>query len=149
LVAVVELLSPSNKVENSDGRSSYLSKREEILSSSSHWVELDLLRTGRPTVPNLTRFVPAPYDYIVRISPAGRPRELEWPIALSHRLPVVHIPLTTGDKHVLLDVQQALDLVYDRSGYDAMIDYRKPSRVPLTKEQGAWADELLKAKGLR
>ena len=46
VVTVIELLSPSNKRRNGDGRREYLTKREEFLSSSTHLVELDFLRGG-------------------------------------------------------------------------------------------------------
>src|SRR4029077_19013850 len=47
LVTVVELLSPSNKRPGSD-RDQYLAKREQILGSSAHLGEIDLLRGGQP-----------------------------------------------------------------------------------------------------
>jgi len=52
VVTVIELLSPSNKCTGSEGRKAYLAKREEILSSRTNLVELDLLRGGArlPTV---------------------------------------------------------------------------------------------------
>src|SRR5262249_37293227 len=45
LVAVLELLSPTNK--NGSGFSEYLRKRKELLSQDVHVVELDLLVEGR------------------------------------------------------------------------------------------------------
>jgi hypothetical protein len=47
LVAVVELLSPTNK-RAGDPRAQYLSKRSEVLQSPAHLVEVDLLRGGAP-----------------------------------------------------------------------------------------------------
>src|SRR4051794_12007539 len=47
LITVVELLSPSNKRAGAD-REQYLAKRERLLSSQAHLVEIDLLRCGRP-----------------------------------------------------------------------------------------------------
>ena len=38
---------------------------------------------------------------------------------------------------------------YDRAGYDLTVNYRLAPEVALTAEQDAWADQLLKAKGLR
>lgn len=46
VVAVVEVLSPTNKVLGSAGREAYLEKRREVLRSPSHLVEIDLLRAG-------------------------------------------------------------------------------------------------------
>jgi hypothetical protein len=44
---------------------------------------------------------------------------------------------------------QLLQEIYDRARYDLSIDYRQPPEPPLTAEDAAWADELLRAKGLR
>ncbi|MEO8496128.1 MAG: DUF4058 family protein, partial [Planctomycetota bacterium] len=50
VITVIELLSPWNKA--SDGRDDYLAKRNNILGTHSHLLELDLLRGGErlPTV---------------------------------------------------------------------------------------------------
>ncbi|MGP0062872.1 MAG: DUF4058 family protein [Isosphaeraceae bacterium] len=47
LIAVVELLSPSNK-RNGPDRDQYVAKRNRRLASDAHFVEIDLLRGGRP-----------------------------------------------------------------------------------------------------
>ena len=46
LVTVIEILSPSNKRIRSSGRAAYLSKRNAVIRSDAHLVELDLLRGG-------------------------------------------------------------------------------------------------------
>src|SRR5947208_5462061 len=46
LVTVIELLSPANKYAGPD-REQYLAKRAELLVSTVHLVEIDLLRGGR------------------------------------------------------------------------------------------------------
>jgi hypothetical protein len=146
IVTVLEVVSPSNKIAGSEGRRSYEEKRSEILHSPSHWVEIDLLRRGRPVVPGVTE----PYDYIVHVSRAGkRPKGQVWRIFLAQRLPVVAIPLRSGDPDVSLDIQQVLETAYDRAAYGSTVDYRGEPEVALTAEQAAWADELLRSKGLR
>ena len=47
VITVIELLSPANK-RSSEGRSAYEKKRRSILGSSTHLVELDLLRGANP-----------------------------------------------------------------------------------------------------
>jgi hypothetical protein len=42
---VVEVLSPKNK-RVGEGRDKYLTKRQKVLNSATHLVEIDLLRTG-------------------------------------------------------------------------------------------------------
>ena len=63
LVTVLELLSPSNKRPGPD-REQYLAKRQQLLASSVHLVELDLLRGG-PRLP--MEHLPA-CDYCVMVS---------------------------------------------------------------------------------
>src|SRR5690606_2880701 len=46
VVTVIEILSPTNKIAGSRGRESYRQKRHDIMNSSSHFVEIDLLRGG-------------------------------------------------------------------------------------------------------
>jgi Protein of unknown function (DUF4058) len=46
VVTVIEVLSPANKV--GEGRLKYDEKRQNVLASRSHLVEIDLLRRGRP-----------------------------------------------------------------------------------------------------
>src|SRR4051794_37770421 len=63
LVAVVELLSPLNKRKGPD-HAQYLAKRRQILASSAHLVEIDLLRGGT-TMPIEDR---PPCTYSVMVS---------------------------------------------------------------------------------
>jgi hypothetical protein len=147
VVTVIELLSPTNKVSGSRGRRSFLRKRKEIMASPSHWVELDLLRTGLPLV---AREIYPRCEYLVHVSrKAERPRGVIWPIRLSQRLPIVAIPLRPDDREVPLDLQTALDAAYDRAGYDLAIDYTKDPVPPLEGPWVDWADQILKEKGLR
>ncbi|HUY36407.1 MAG TPA: DUF4058 family protein [Pirellulales bacterium] len=52
LVTVIEVLSPTNKIRGARGRTSFMEKRRETLASEVHWVEIDLLRAGSPSVTN-------------------------------------------------------------------------------------------------
>lgn len=63
--------------------------------------------------------------------------------------PWVPIPLRTGDADAKLDLQQALNSVYDRSSYDLTIDYGSEPVPPLPREYARWTDRLLREKGLR
>ncbi len=146
VVTVMEVLSPSNKVPNSRGRGSYQNKRVDVMNSPSHWLEIDLLRSGYPSVPRLG----PPYDYVVHLSRADRrPKGFVWRIFLPRRLPIIAVPLKAGDADVPLDLQTVIDQAYFRAGYDRTINYQKPPRIPLSDEYSKWADELLRSKGLR
>jgi Protein of unknown function (DUF4058) len=47
VITVIELLSPKNK-RTGERRNAYLQKRQQILSSATHLIEIDLLRAGEP-----------------------------------------------------------------------------------------------------
>jgi len=147
VVTVIEVLSPSNKVPGAAGRESFHQKRREVIHSPTHWVEIDLLRKGQPFLP---AGVQGRGDYFVHVSRADlRPKGWVWPIALTESLPVIKIPLKAKDPEARLELQKVVDRAYDRAGYDLDINYRKSPKVRLTPEQAAWADQLLKSKGLR
>jgi hypothetical protein len=148
IVTVIELLSPANKLPNSPGRKSFEQKRREVMYSPTHWMEIDLLR-GKRMVPRVPRKV-GPHEYLIHISRRKlRPRGQLWGIRLPLRLPAIPIPLKEGDPDGRLDLQAALDSAYDRAQYDLRIDYRKEPAPPLDEKLAAWADQLLRSKGLR
>jgi hypothetical protein len=147
VVTFIEVLGPTNKVAASPGQASFEQKRREVMYSPRHWVEIDLLRGKRLVrVPKKV----GSYEYLVHVSRQDqRPRGLLHPIRLSQRLPVIPIPLKGSDPDACLDLQIALDAIYDRAGYDLEIDYRNDPNPPLIGKQAEWADELLRSKGLR
>lgn len=146
VVTVIEVVSPSNKKLGSEGRASYLKKRKEVLLSNCHWVEIDLHRAGTPVFRH--RRVKTPY--FVHVSPADlRPKGHVWPIVLREPLPAITIPLRKKDGEVALDLQQVLNSAYDRAAYDRTIDYNREPVPPLSADDAAWADALLREKGLR
>jgi hypothetical protein len=135
LVTAIEILSPTNK--QGDGRAEYLERRERLLISAAHLVEIDLLRRGQ-RVP-MRRHLPS-VPYFVFVGRASkRPLTEVWPITLRQPLPTVPIPLLSGDDDVPLDLQQALTAVYDGCAYGAGIDYSIRAEIPLSKEDAAWA----------
>ncbi len=139
VVTVVELLSPSNKNPGPD-RAQYLAKRGRLLNSAVHLVEIDLLRVG-PRMP--MEPVPA-LDYCVLVSRhEQRPWAGLWPIRLRNRLPEIPVPLQVPHPDARLDLQQILHRIYDAAGYEDYI-YRSPPEPPLSQEDSAWAQELLR-----
>jgi hypothetical protein len=142
LVTVIEVLSPTNKIRGSRGRASFMEKRQEIIAGPVHWVEIDLLRKGEPSV---TRPALVPSDYRVLISRAGeRSRARYWPLSVRQPLPTFGIPLRGTDSDVALDLSAVFHDAYDRGAYDISIDYRKEPDPPLAAEDRSWADELLR-----
>lgn len=148
VVTVIELPSPTNKIAGSRGRASYEAKRREVMTSSCHFVEIDLLRAGDHL--HTRELLPAA-EYYVHVSRKGlRPKGYVWPIRLPQRLPAIGIPLQEGDEDAQLDLQGVLALAYERAAYDLLIDYRsEPPTPPLPPELANWLNELLVGKGLR
>ena len=100
-----------------------MSKRHEIMNSEVHWVEIDLLRAGTPSVtdPPLR-----PSDYRILVSRGDqRTRTRYWPVSVRQPLPVIGIPLRGKDLDVPLDLGAVFRSGYDRAAYDRLFaDYR-------------------------
>jgi hypothetical protein len=152
VVTVIEILSPTNKYAGA-GRDSYLAKQAEVRRSTAGLVEIDLLRTGPSAVavPEFIARAEGDYDYLVSVNRAGGLRQdFEiYPIGLRDRLPVIGIPLAKGDADARLDLQAVVAHTYDAGYYGETLPYDRPCRPPLDPEDQAWADELIRAAGLR
>jgi hypothetical protein len=136
LVTAIEILSPFNK--RGDGRDEYLAKRQKILLSTAHLMEIDLLRAGQ-RVPMRDQLPPAPY-FVLLSRAEKRPFMDIWPIKLDESLPNVPVPLLAGEDDVSLDLQSAFSNVYDQFGYAFTIDYRRAPDVPLAAADRVWAE---------
>lgn len=145
LVTAIEILSPANK--RGQGREEYLLRRQRILLSTSHLLELDLLRKGQ-RAPMQQPLPPALY-YVLLSRAERRPLTEVWSLTLDHVLPTVPVPLLAGDADSTLDLQQAFDTVYDLLGYDLLIDYAQPPEVALPEEAMLTVAARLRAAGLR
>lgn len=145
VVTVIEVLSPANKMAGSHGREEYLAKRREILRSSVHLVEIDLLRLGVP-IPSVDPLPPG--DYHAHVSRAAmRPRGEVWSWTMHDPLPTLPVPLRKGDPDASFDLARAFREVYDRGGYDGLADYRALPPPPLAEGDAAWAASLLPRAG--
>jgi hypothetical protein len=143
VVALLEVLSPSNKRPGSDGQRLYLERRLALLESRIHLIEIDLLRGGDrlPTRPPL----PAT-DYCVMVSPGRRrPHALVYRWLLRQPLPAVSIPLAPPDPDLPLDLNAVLAGMYDRAGYDYSLDRSTAIAPPLPAAEVAWVSEQLAA----
>ncbi len=147
VVAILEVLSPSNKTAGAESRHQFLAKRRQVVGSPVHWVEIDLLRAGER---HGFQALLAPHDYLCHVSPADRrPEGLVWPVRLAEQLPVIDIPLQAGDRPAKLDLQAVFEAGHEAGGWEDVVRYRRPPVPPLSPESDAWADALLRAKGLR
>ena len=100
LVTVIELLSPSNKYAGAD-RDQYWTKTRRLLSTPTHFVEIDLLRGG-PRMP--WEDMPACDYYAVVSRYEQRPRADFWPFRLRDPITPIPIPLRAGEPEPLLDI---------------------------------------------
>jgi hypothetical protein len=148
LVTSIEILSPSNKRAGSHAYRVYHRKRERLLRSPAHVLEMDLLRAGER--PPLAQALPeAPY-FVVLSRAQRRPTAEVWPIQLADPLPVLPVPLLPPDPDVPLNLGAAIATVYERGAYDRRLDYhRPPPAPPLLPSETAWLDERLRAEGRR
>ncbi len=140
IVTVIEVLSPTNQNPGSD-REQYLGKRQELLRSQVHFVEIDLLRRG-PRMP----MEPAPdTPYCVMVSRREeRPRVGVWPIGLRDGPPTIPIPLDAPDPDATLDLQPLLTRSSDEGGF-ADVMYADPPDPPLDQPDAAWARNWLES----
>ncbi|MBI4604640.1 MAG: DUF4058 family protein [Planctomycetes bacterium] len=152
VVTVIELLSPANKLPG-DGQELYLRKRKqrEIVGSTTSLVEVDLTRSGKRVMLLPPNRIPPSHrtTYQVCVRRGYRPLRVEvYDLPLRRRLPVIGVPLREGDPDAPLDLQALVDQCYENGGYDDT-DYRGDPEPPLEPEDAAWADGVLRAKGLR
>jgi hypothetical protein len=147
LVALIEVVSPSNKATG-PGRESYLAKQREVLAGDCHLIEIDLLRRGRHvlSLPDWRAGQLAPYDSLCCVSRWPRRNRFElYPRRLSERLPRIRIPLAEPDPDVPLDIQAALVQVYGEGRYARRIRHREPCDPPLSPADQQWADARIAA----
>jgi hypothetical protein len=149
VVAVIEVVSPSNKYAG-PGQDSYALKQSEVLHSTAHLVEIDLLRTG-PHVLAVPEYISrgnCDYDYLVCVTRAkGLRNHFElYPRRLRQRLPRIRVPLADDHPDVRLDIQAALESAYESGAYLDSIDYHEPCQPPLGADDQAWADQLIREK---
>jgi hypothetical protein len=146
LVGIIEVMSPTNKVRGSYGRSGFLKKKHEAIESEVHWIEIDLLRAG---VPSVTRPPLKPSDYRVLMYRAPEQRGRYWRFGVRQPLPTIGIPLRGDDPDVPLDLSKVFSEAYDHGAYDLSVDYRKEPTPDLNEDDVAWADQLLRMSGSR
>ena len=138
LVAVVELLSPSNK--RGAGRAEYLDKRMALIRQQVHVVEVDLLLAGsrlplRPPLP-----MGDYYAFVSRFD--RRPNCDVYAWSIRQTPPRIPIPLKAPDPDAPLDLAVAIAESYRRSYYDRTLDYKAALELPLRPADKAWAEAV-------
>jgi len=144
VVTAIEILSPKNK-RSKERRKAYESKRQQVLSSLTHLVEIE--RNGEP-MPILGNQIKSDYRILVSRS-ESRPKAELYPFGLQKKIPTFLLPLCPSDREPLVDLQALIHGVYDRAGFDLAIDYTCEPVPPLAEADVVWANALLQQQGLR
>ena len=149
VITSIEILSPTNK--RGDGRQKYEQKRQKVLSSRTHLVEIDVLRAGEALpISGAPKQQEAERFYRILVSRSDiRPMADLYSFRLKDTIPSFPLPLRPGDKEPIVSLQALLNDIYDRSGYDYFIDYSIDPLPPLSQAERTWIDELLQKNGLR
>lgn len=146
VVTVLEILSPTNK-RPGRGRQIYVDKRMEVLASKTHLVEVDLIRAGEP-MPIIGNGRTSEYRLLVSRGDC-RPNAILYTFGVRQAIPPFPLPLKPADREPTLDLGKILHDLYDQAGYDLRLDYKGDPEPPLPSAEAAWADQLLRQKGLR
>ena len=142
IVTTIEVVSPSNKALGSPRRA-YRRKQRDTLKSDCHLVEIDLLRRGATcSAPRPLLRAETPYDYLVCVNrwPERHRYEL-YPRPLRDRLPIVRLPLSHPDPDAPLDIQEALEEVYEEGDFVLVVRYDVPCVPRLSAADQQWANE--------
>lgn len=145
VITVIEVLSPKNK-RSGEGRTIYERKRNRILASLTHLVEIDLLRGDQP-LPMIGSNLSA-YRILVSRHPT-RPTAQLYEFTVRESIPEVPIPLLAGEEEPVMSLQFILQDLYEKGRYHLALDYTGSPQPPLTQADAEWADHLLRAAGLR
>jgi hypothetical protein len=150
LVTSLEIVSASNKKPGTEHRRAYLAKQRRTLRAGVGLVEIDLLRAGRHCtaipVRKLRALRPESIYHVCVCGAAVGPAYQIAAVSLSDRLPLFAVPLDIGIAPVRIDLQLIFERSFDTGRYGDL-DYSRPARPPLTPDQQAWAEEILRKRG--
>jgi hypothetical protein len=118
-----------------------------VLGSSTHLVEIDLLRAWEP-MPLLANSSQSDYRILVSRGDC-RPSADLYAFNLQDTIPLFPLPLQANDLEPIIDLKMLLSEIYDRTAYDLKIDYTLAPVPPLSATNAAWANALLTEKRLR
>jgi hypothetical protein len=148
LITCLEILSPANKAPGAS-RLMYERKRDWVLDSRTHLVEIDLLRGGLPMEMFGAGNGQETHYRVLVSREERRPLAELLPFTVRHAIPDFPLPLCRGDEDVVVSLNTLFHELYDRAGYDLRINYRADPEPPLGGDDVAWADVVLRQAGLR
>lgn len=125
VVTTIEVLSPHNKAAGGKGLKVFRDKRRTVMSSRTHWLEIDLLRWGErpPEVAGMG-------DYYALLKRSDSSVFEAWFFNLRDAMPVIAVPLRSPYADVGLDLQYTFNDTYLRGYYSDSIDYSRPLPPP-------------------
>jgi hypothetical protein len=148
LITLVEAVSPTNKT-TAQGRQSFMEKRQEAQRLRANIVEMDLVLDGQ-RIHDFSREKLPTWDYNVVVTRSPRPEQFELYTAnLDKRLPRFRMPLATDDRDTVVDLQSALNRVYDQGDFAVTVDYQSDPQTKLDAEQRRWLNRFLRDHGVR
>lgn len=145
-VTILEVLSHSNK-RAGPGRRDYLDKRQRILESATHLVEIDLLRANNP-MPIDGYDGDAPYRILISRN-QDRPQAALYPFGMQSRFPTFPVPLLNKDDEPVIVLGEIFNDIYLRGYYERSVDYNEDPEGPLSGDDRVWFDGRLRECGLR
>jgi hypothetical protein len=102
-----------------------------------------LLRDGIPLASVLSLKPPLEYmAQVWRFTDSEAIRKV-WPMSLREPLLPIPVPVRPEDADAVLDLQNMLNIAYDRAAYDLRVDYRQKPIPPLKGDAADWANDLL------
>ena len=149
VITVVELLSPGNK-GSLKRRQAYRAKTRKVLANGVNLVEIDMVRsrTHVVRVPEERLSAQLQRRPLICVRRTHRPAAEVYVAPLREPLPAIGISLRPTDTDVVLPLQSVFDEIY-RKGRYSRLDYRLPPKPKLTRDDDAWADEILRRNGRR
>jgi hypothetical protein len=140
VVAILELLSPSNK--RGTDRAAYLSKRERISLGTVHLIELDLLLEC-DRLP-MEEVLPAG-DYFAFVSRGDqRPKSEVRAWTVRQPLPRIPVPLVPPVPDLQIDLGMVLTTTYDRGRYGRLLKYDDEPLSALAANDRDWAAGIVR-----
>ncbi len=141
VVTVIEILSPTNKIPDTKGLEAFQKKRETVMRSHTHWIEIDLLREGERFALAANR---SDYMALLKRAQVERPYEV-WFFNLRDKMPTIAVPLRPPFNDVPLNLQTAFNMTYERARYADDLDYANEPPEPRLKDQDAeWVRERVR-----
>jgi hypothetical protein len=148
-VTSIQILGPYDKRKD-QGLSNYRRKRTNLLKSTAHFIEIDLLREGqRPGCQKNESLLDTDYVFTLSRYEVGKQRDIEVvQVALCDPLPKLTVPLHHIHGEVQLDMGAVIHTIYQNMCYGWRIDYQQPVPPPkLRPPMAEWIRQHLPQVG--